>query len=111
VIRPTWNSRLAPVVAIMALIYAGSAPAGPLEDGNAAYKRGDYATAMRILRPLAHQGDGMAATIVGLMYYFNYGVPQDYVTAHMWFNLGAAHGESLGAFFLKTVSEKMTPHR
>jgi hypothetical protein len=42
------------VAAILLLsIIAAPAAAGLLEDGNAAYKRGDYATAMRILRPLA----------------------------------------------------------
>jgi|SRR5208282_252611 len=93
---------------ILALNFVAPVAAGPLEDGNAAYKRRDYATAMRILRPLANQGDGMAETIVGMMYYFNYGVPLDYVSAHMWFNLGAAHGNSLGGFMLKEVTGKMT---
>jgi hypothetical protein len=87
-----------------------SAPvtAGPLEDGNAAYKRGDYAKAMQILRPLADQGDGMAEVIVGNMYYNNFGVPLDYVTAYMWFSLGATHGNSLGAFLLNQMTPKMT---
>jgi hypothetical protein len=83
--------------------------AGPLEDGNAGYKRGDYATAMEILRPLADQGDGMAEAIVGLMYLNNFGVPLDYVTAYMWFSLAAAHGNSLGALLLKQMTPKMTP--
>jgi hypothetical protein len=30
--------------------------AGPFEDASAAYKRGDYASAARLLRPLANQG-------------------------------------------------------
>jgi hypothetical protein len=33
---------------------------GPLEDGLAAAKRGDYATALRLSRPLADQGDAVA---------------------------------------------------
>jgi TPR repeat protein len=63
---------------------------------------------MRILRPLADQGDGMAETIVGSMYYFNQGVPLDWVSAYMWFSLAAAHGTSLGAFFLEQMTRKMT---
>ncbi len=93
---------------ILALNFVAPVAAGPLEDGNAAYERRDYATAMRILRPLANQGDGMAETIVGLMYYFNHGVPLDYVSAYVWFSLGAAHGNSLAAFMLKDVTNKMT---
>jgi hypothetical protein len=81
---------------------------GPLEDGNAAYKRGDYATAMRILRPLADHGDGKAEATIGLMYQNNFGVPLVFVTAYMWFSLGAAHGDSLAAFLLKQMTLKMT---
>ena len=48
---------------------------------------------MRLMRPLADQGNITAQTVVGLMYYFNYG--GDYVSAHMWFNLAAAQGKTL----------------
>jgi|SRR5450631_4412449 TPR repeat protein len=76
---------------ILALNFVAPVSAGPLEDGNAAYSRHDYATAMRILRPLAESGDGMAETIVGMMYFNNFGVPLDYATAHMWFSRSASH--------------------
>ena len=36
--------------------------AGPLEDAGAAYDKGDYATALRLLRPLAEQGNAQAQT-------------------------------------------------
>jgi hypothetical protein len=42
---------------IIAVGFAGSVAAGPFEDGQAADKRGDYATAMRLWRPLANQGN------------------------------------------------------
>jgi hypothetical protein len=104
------NFTLRHTVALILLLLSIAAPvaAGPLEDGNAAYERRDYATAMRILRPLADQGDGMAECIVGLMYQNNFGVPLDYVTAYMWFSLGAAHGNSLAAFSLTQMTPKMT---
>jgi uncharacterized protein len=98
-------------IAAILLLLSIAAPvlAGPLEDGNDAYKRGDHATAMRILRPLADQGDGMAETIVGDMYYYNFpDVPLDYVSAYMWFYLAAAHGNSLGAFMLNQITRKTT---
>ena len=34
------------------------------------YTRGDFATAMRIMRPLAEQGHATAQTVVGLMHYW-----------------------------------------
>jgi TPR repeat protein len=83
--------------------------AGPLEDGLAAYKRGDHAAAMRILRPLAEQGDSMAETTVGNMYYFNFGdMPLDWLSAYMWYSLATAHGNKLAAFMLTQMIPKMT---
>jgi hypothetical protein len=75
----TMNFTLRHAIAAILVLLSIAVPvaAGPLEDGNAAYKRGDYKTAMRILRPLADQGDGMAEAIVGLMYKNNFGVPLD----------------------------------
>ena len=58
--------------------------------GVAAYKRGDYATALREWRALAKQGDAKAQYNLGLMYGNGEGVPQDYVQAHMWYNLAAS---------------------
>jgi hypothetical protein len=97
------------IAAILVLVsIAAPVVAGPLEDGNAAYKRGDYKTAMRILRPLADQGDGRAEVIVGNMYKLNFGVPLDYVTAYMWYSLAAAHGDTAGAFLLTQMTREMT---
>jgi Sel1 repeat len=76
------------VLVVLALI--GVAAAGPLEDGQAAYLRPDYATAMRLLRPFAEQGNAEAQLTLGQMYDFGEGVPQDHVRAHMWFNLAAS---------------------
>jgi TPR repeat protein len=98
-------------IAIIALALSFAVPvaAGPIEDGYSAYTRGDFATAMRIMRPLADQGHVTAQTVVGLMYYFNYG--GDYVSAHMWFNLAAAQGNAFAEMFLKDTADKMTPEQ
>ena len=63
---------------------------------------------MRLMRPLADQGDVTAQTVVGLMHYFNYG---DYVSAYMWFNLAAAQGNTIADRFLKDTGDKMTPEQ
>ena len=94
---------------ILVLAFAAPMAAGPLEDGYAAYTRGDFATAMQIMRPLADQGHVTAQTVVGLLYYFNYG--GDCVSAYMWFNLAAAHGNSFAEMFLKDTADKMTPEQ
>jgi len=53
-------------LAIMAL--AVPVHAGPLEDGNVAYERKDYATALKYWRPLAKRGDATAQYNLGHMY-------------------------------------------
>jgi hypothetical protein len=57
--------KLKHAVAAMVLSFANPVVAGPLEDANAAIKRRDYATAERLIRPLAEQGNANASTISG----------------------------------------------
>jgi TPR repeat protein len=64
----------------------------PDEDVNAAYQNGDYATALRLLRPLADQGNPGAQHNLGLMYSHGQGVPQDYAEAMKWFRKAADQG-------------------
>ena len=65
-------------------------------DGQAgvdAYKRDDYATALREWRPLAEQGDAGAQFYLGTLYAFGRGVPQDYAMARQWYGKAAAQGD------------------
>jgi TPR repeat protein len=66
---------------LLALVLFGSATAGPLEDGEAAYKRSDFATALQLFRPLAEQGNAEAQNSLGAMYQYGQGVPKDYAQA------------------------------
>jgi hypothetical protein len=74
---------------ILALMLTGGAVAGPFEDGVAAYQRGDYTTALRLLRPLAEQGDADAQYNLGVLYVEGNGVPQDHAEAVRWFRKAA----------------------
>jgi TPR repeat protein len=82
---------------ILALALFGVATAGPLEDGQAAYQKGDYATALSNWRPLADQGNAFAQANLGLMYAQGLGVPQDYAQAAAWNRKAADHGFAPGA--------------
>jgi uncharacterized protein len=62
---------------IVAVSIASGAAAGPLEDGLAAYERGDYATALSEFRLLAEQGNAVAEYRLGYMYENGSGVTQD----------------------------------
>ena len=60
--------------------------------GLTAYRSGDYATALRIWKPLAEQGNASAQFGLGVMFYDGIGVPQDYKTALKWYRLAAEQG-------------------
>jgi hypothetical protein len=83
--------------------------AGPLEDAGAAVKRRDYATAVRLIGPLAEQGDASAQYMLGVFYDNGLGVPQNRVHAHMWLNLAATQGKEGAAAFRDLVARLMTP--
>jgi TPR repeat protein len=72
---------------IALLLSVGAAWAGPYEDGAAAYQRGDYATALRIFRSLATQGNADAQALLANMYDSGIGVKQDYAEAVKWYRL------------------------
>jgi len=59
-----------------------------------AYKRGDYTTALRIIRQLADQNDAFAQNSLGVMYAKGQGVPQDYREAVKWFRRLADQGNA-----------------
>ena len=94
--------------AIVAILLIGgfAAPvlAGPFEDGIAAYGKGNYATALLLLRPLADQGMARAQIILGVMYSRGQGVTQNYDAAMKWYRRAADQGDAaaqtaLGAMY------------
>jgi len=68
--------------------------------GVAAYKQGDYATALREWRPFAEQGNAKAQYNLGAMYYSGLGVPQDYAEAVKWYRKAAEQGLAEAQFFV-----------
>ena len=81
-------------IIFIALAFAGAAVAGPLEEGVEAFDRGDYGTALRLLRPLAEKGNPDAQINLGNMYFDGNGVPQDYAESVSWYLLAADQGNA-----------------
>ena len=94
---------------LLSLSFAIPVLAGPLEDANAAIKRRDYPTAVRLIRPLAERGDANAQYNLGVLYDNGLGVPQDRVRAYMWLNLAAMQGRESAATIRDLVARLMTP--
>jgi TPR repeat protein len=74
--------------------------AGPREDANAARERGDYATALRLWRSLADQGNARAQYNLGSMYALGRGVPQNHAEAVKWTRLAADQDDAEAQFSL-----------
>jgi TPR repeat protein len=81
-----------------------SAPTDSISDAlvaaNEARKRNDYATELKLLRPLAEQGNAVAQNNLGVMYFLGHGVPNDDVEAARWTRKSAEQGDAAAQFTL-----------
>lgn len=131
--------RAAMVALLVSVAMAGTAVAGPFEDGQdftnymralrSDAERGDandqlalgieyadglrvpqdYAEAVLWYRRAADQGYLPAQVLLGDTYATGRGVKQDYVQAHMWYNLAAAQGDRLAVQVRDDLAKRMTP--
>ena len=67
------------------------------------------AEAVRLYRKAAEQGLVEAQYNLGVMYAEGQGVRQDFVQAHMWFDLAAASGDLSARKNSEIIAAKMTP--
>ena len=74
--------------------YSASKNTQTFADSKVAYDKGDYAQAIKLVRPLAAQGNAIAQTSLGVLYEYGKGVTQDYQEALKWYRLAAAQGEA-----------------
>ena len=90
---------------VFALALIGTAIAGPFEDGQVAYRRDDYAEALRLWGQLADQGDARAQFSLGKMYYIGQGVLRDNAKADAWYRKAADQGFDYAQFDLGVAYE------
>jgi S1-C subfamily serine protease len=57
-----------------------------------AYRKGNYATTLRLWTPLAEKGDVQAQSDLGVMYYLGQGVARNFKIAVKWYRLAAEQG-------------------
>src|SRR5437016_4079906 len=80
------------VIVCLAICVIAVGQPQPLGDAQAALDRKDYDTALKLLRPLAQNGDPGAQTLLGGMYAMGAGVTKNDSEALNWFRKGAAQG-------------------
>jgi uncharacterized protein len=85
---------------ILVLGLAAHAAAAELDDAIAAVHRGEYATALRQLSPLADEGDARAQFDIGFMHAHGWGVPQNPAEAITWYRKAADQGLQIAQQFL-----------
>lgn len=74
-----------------------------LDAGEAAYNRGDYATALREFQALAEQGDARAQYVLGFLYSEGTGVSQNHHKAMKWYRKAAEQDYALAQLMLGNV--------
>ena len=92
-------------------ICVSAAWAGDFEDGVAAHEKKDFATALRKYKSAAAQGNAGAQLNLGVMYNIGQGVVQDYMRAHIWFNLAAVTGNADAVKNRDSIAKQMTPQQ
>jgi len=99
------------VLLVVLMLFVSTPVRADLKQGMSAYDRGDYVTAFKELKAAAEQGDAEAQMMLGILYAEGEGTLQNYVEAHKWFNLSAAHGHAQARNARDKVAEKMTPEQ
>jgi TPR repeat protein len=89
--RRAVNPRAALFAAVLAISLVRAAHAG-LDEGIAAYRRGDYQAALRELRPLAEEGVPEAQSVLGVMFADGLGVAENPPEALKWFRRASEQG-------------------
>ncbi len=74
---------------------------GDIEKCMSAYNRGvDYRESLIVCRPLAEQGVSHAQNVLGEIYMYGEGIPQDFDEAAKWFRLAAEQHHRRARFML-----------
>lgn len=100
------------MLAVLALAAASGllpltpAQARSVDNAFALYARGDYQAAAAQLTRLALAGDGRAQGLLGFLYEYGKGVPQNYVLAAQWYTCAAEQGEATAQYLLGLLYDK-----
>ena len=76
------------------LAFGTEQPAQRVDAAYAAYQKRDYAVALRLVRPMAEQGDARAQSLLGLIYFEGRGVRRDEAEAMKWYRRAADQGDA-----------------
>ena len=73
-----------------------------------AYSSGAYGKAYQDFKQLAKQGSSISQYFLGVMCYRGIGALQDFLRAHMWFNIAASNGHRKARKYLDQLTRSLT---
>jgi TPR repeat protein len=88
------------LIACILLCWVASPALADTAAGVAAYEGGDYANALKLLKPEAEKGDAVAQVKYGLMFAKGLGVSRNPAEAVPWFRKSAEQGNAEGQYAL-----------
>jgi uncharacterized protein len=94
------------VTLITAVASATPARSDTFSQGNAAFSRGNYVQAARLLAPCARGGNPRAQAMLGFLYENGLGEPQDYDIAVAFYAGAAERGDPSGQYLLGLMYDK-----
>src|SRR5262245_12502050 len=89
---------------LLLTVPASPSAAAATDEAFAAMQQGDFATALRELRPLAEQRDPNAQFLLGMLYDAGHGVARDPSLAASWYRKAAEQNHLLAQLFLGVLS-------
>jgi hypothetical protein len=75
-------------------------PVSQIDAAEEAYEKGRFPLALKLVQPLADQGNARAQSLLGLMYYHGRGMKQNDAAAAKWFQLAADQDDARAQFNL-----------
>ena len=73
-----------------------------------AYSSGAYGKAYGDFKKLAGKGSSISQYFLGVMCYRGIGALQDFLRAHMWFNISASHGHRKARKYLDQLTRSLS---
>ena len=103
-----WHAILSAMLTTTFLMVVALPVGADYDAAKRAWDAGRPAEALAQWRAAADAGDRRAMLELGRVYGMGLGAPQDYVLAHMWFNLAASRGEMAALKERDALAAKMT---
>ena len=106
-----WHAIRSAVLTVTLVITCALPVGADYDAGKRAWEAGKPAEALVQWRAAADAGDRRAMLELGRVHRIGLGAPQDYVLAHMWFNLAASRGDMDALKERDALAGKMTPQQ